>query len=295
MNNNQHHIKTLVLALKNKLFKPLIEAGKLYFALPPLYRVLRGNKDPIYLKDDAALDAFYLNELKTQFKFTNSKTNKDIKEETKLDIIKKMREFKSNLESIAEKYSCEPHLFELALLEKLNLDSDDINDVWSFDSKKIKIELDGDYISINGFYQLKDNTNIIEEHFLSLNHINFDELISDLSYLEPYYVNINKSLSVVNIIYKNNLYFKNSIYDTINSILETVSNVQITYLKGLGEADVHELRPVMSPDSRTLIQITSTELDDEYLNKFMGKKSDSRKELVDNGFKNIFKLKNIDL
>ena len=37
----------------------LIERGYLYIAQPPLYRVRRGKKD-VYLKDQAALDRFFL-------------------------------------------------------------------------------------------------------------------------------------------------------------------------------------------------------------------------------------------
>jgi hypothetical protein len=51
----------------------------------------------------------------------------------------------------------------------------------------------------------------------------------------------------------------------------------------------------MNKDTRTLIQLTTTDLDEEHLKKYMGSKSEYRKELVDAGFNNLHMLKNVDL
>ncbi len=51
------HIRTLLLTLLFRHLKGLIEAGYVYIAVPPLYRVKMG-KEVVYLKDDVALDAF---------------------------------------------------------------------------------------------------------------------------------------------------------------------------------------------------------------------------------------------
>jgi DNA gyrase subunit B len=51
------HIRTLLLTLLFRHFRGLIEAGYVYIAQPPLYRVKVGSR-VYYLKDDAALDAF---------------------------------------------------------------------------------------------------------------------------------------------------------------------------------------------------------------------------------------------
>ncbi|MDH3307552.1 MAG: toprim domain-containing protein, partial [Acidimicrobiia bacterium] len=51
------HIRTLLLTLYFRHLRGLIEAGYVYIAVPPLYRVKLG-KEVHYLKDDAALEAF---------------------------------------------------------------------------------------------------------------------------------------------------------------------------------------------------------------------------------------------
>jgi DNA gyrase subunit B len=52
------HIRTLLLTFFFRQMPDLIDKGYLYIAQPPLYRLQRGNAKAVYLKDDAALEAY---------------------------------------------------------------------------------------------------------------------------------------------------------------------------------------------------------------------------------------------
>src|SRR5262249_25126379 len=52
------HIRTLLLTFFFRQMASLIDRGFLYIAQPPLYRLQRGNAKAVYLKDDAALEAY---------------------------------------------------------------------------------------------------------------------------------------------------------------------------------------------------------------------------------------------
>jgi DNA gyrase subunit B len=52
------HIRTLLLTFFFRQMASLIDKGFLYIAQPPLYRLQRGNAKAVYLKNDAALEAY---------------------------------------------------------------------------------------------------------------------------------------------------------------------------------------------------------------------------------------------
>ena len=54
------HIATLILTFFYRQMKPLVEAGHLYLAVPPLYRVRRKGEEDIFVRTDKALTGLFL-------------------------------------------------------------------------------------------------------------------------------------------------------------------------------------------------------------------------------------------
>lgn len=61
------HIITLLLTLFHNYMPGLIESGYLYIANPPLYRVKRGNAEPIWIQSDEELDQFFMEHEKSKY------------------------------------------------------------------------------------------------------------------------------------------------------------------------------------------------------------------------------------
>jgi DNA gyrase subunit B len=54
------HIATLILTFLFRQMRPLVDAGHLYLAVPPLYRVRRKNEEDIYVRTDRDLTGLFL-------------------------------------------------------------------------------------------------------------------------------------------------------------------------------------------------------------------------------------------
>ena len=59
------HIATLLITFFYTQMRPMIEAGRLYLAMPPLYRIAGGNKS-FYARDDAHKDEIIKKEFKNR-------------------------------------------------------------------------------------------------------------------------------------------------------------------------------------------------------------------------------------
>ena len=83
------HIRTLLLTLFFRHFRPAVERGYLYIAQPPLYKVAH-RKDERYLKDDAELSAFLLDRLSDSAVLTLSGTGATLKGKELKDAVRRL-------------------------------------------------------------------------------------------------------------------------------------------------------------------------------------------------------------
>jgi DNA gyrase subunit B len=90
------HIRTLLLTFFFRQMQKLVSEGHLYIAQPPLYKVKRGKKEQ-YLKDDAALEAFLLQQaIKALTMITAG--NKIVTGEESFEMLNKIQTYVGRLE-----------------------------------------------------------------------------------------------------------------------------------------------------------------------------------------------------
>ena len=92
------HIQTLLLTFFFRFLRPVVEAGYLYMAQPPLYLYRKG-KNEVYLKDDSALNIYLIEHGLSNFEFEGMGYN-DL-----LDMFKIVSAYRGMLANLEKRYS----------------------------------------------------------------------------------------------------------------------------------------------------------------------------------------------
>jgi DNA gyrase subunit B len=109
------HIRTLLLTFFYRHLHDIIEHGHLYIAQPPLYRVKRGTKER-YLKDDAALEEFLIDEAIEESAFVPARDRVQIGGEALEALVAQARTIRQLLHQLAR--SLPVDLLEAVALER---------------------------------------------------------------------------------------------------------------------------------------------------------------------------------
>ena len=96
------HIRTLILTFFYRYMRDLMEKGHLYVAMPPLYKVKRGNHTR-YVKDDAELNAFMLEHALHQAQLF-TKGGKEVSSQEFADLMTKYSEVQSTIKTLSERH-----------------------------------------------------------------------------------------------------------------------------------------------------------------------------------------------
>ncbi len=83
------HIRTLLLTFFYRQMQPLVEAGYVYIAQPPLYRLGRG-KNEQYFADDEELNQFLFEQASSMMSIRQGKKGKEISGEDMVSVLKKL-------------------------------------------------------------------------------------------------------------------------------------------------------------------------------------------------------------
>ena len=295
------HIRTLILTFFFRHMKPLIEAGYLYIAQPPLYRAKKGSSE-VYLKDDTALDDYLIESGLKEAKLITGKglemAGSDLEYAAKIslntsrniEILDNLTGSKGVIEqaAIAGLLNSE-HLFNKDAAEYLAKRMDSICTKYE---KGWTGSVNDDGILVSRVLRgVKEETIINNDIISTVEAQNLDSMAAKLQ--ELFGNGTNK------VLFKNTsgltevIIGPTSLRDTVFKIGK--KGAQVSRYKGLGEMNPEQLwETTLDPDARTLLQVQVEQEEDaqEAFSSLMGEAVEERRVFIQ---ENALKVSNLDI
>ncbi len=283
------HITTLLLTFFFRQMKPLIEAGYVYIAQPPLYRVKKGKSDAyVYSEKELtrSLASFGLKELN----FRSKEADRTYTEEELKPLLLKLVEFK-RMSDVIKGQGVHTNILDAYLAIEGEQTDDPVENLQEVikliesagksDEFKIKIEEkeDGTVVSYN-IKGIKGSFNV-----KLLDSMGFRKLIGihreiGISKQRPITIKVND--------------VETSIFSAEQLMTHVIergrTGVTMQRYKGLGEMNPHQLwETTMDPEKRTIKQATIEDamVADEVFTILMGDKVEPRREFIQEHAKDV--------
>ncbi len=247
--NDGAHIADLLLLVCLKMFPGLVDAGKVYKAVPPLYGIPMGKNRMKYFAERVD----FVRYMQKEYYKKNSVTDlngKPIDSATFTRILIENSDYIYDFSTIAERYKINPILLEIVISsyikkEKFETLRKRITSEFRFMENE-NITKIGNTIRIKGLINGR-----IETIFYN------DRFIEDC---KPLIDPIKKAMN------ENHMRFivngkKVGLYDLVSTAMNTIGSVN--RFKGLGEMNADQLaESTMNPNTRTLIQYTVDDINE---------------------------------
>ncbi|WP_148624805.1 DNA topoisomerase (ATP-hydrolyzing) subunit B [Aliarcobacter cryaerophilus] len=267
------HIQTLLLTFFFRFLRPIVEKGYLYIAQPPLYRYKKG-KNEIYLKDNAALSAYLIENGLENFEFEGMGYN-DL-----LDLFKQVARYRAMLEQLAKRYS----LIEVLkyLIENSDLVNLDFNTLY----EKVKL-----FLEARGYNILSKTVNETKIQLFVQTNAGLEELIIDEElFASPYF---SESTFIFTKLKERDLTLFEGrdlieLLEEIESLAKKGAYIQ--RYKGLGEMNPEQLwETTMTPENRRLlrVKIEDAEAASDTFTLFMGDEVEPRRNYIESHAKDV--------
>ena len=275
------HIRTLLLTFFYRQMPELVEAGHIYIAQPPLYKVSKGKKD-VYLKDDSGLNEYLLERISENYSLNLTKT-KAMKPSEFSDLLKAYKNFE-----------------ELTLIPDLNISFDFLMTLLKarpFPKKSSEKEVKS---WVKAFNKISKTSNLsVDEKIKNIicTRTEYGNSLVDLIPLsffksKNYKVVLSyqdKSKQVkpgISVIKKNDSFeVIDDLFITLRSTMEDVrKSLNIQRYKGLGEMNPEQLwETTMNPVGRRLVQVKIDDADEasDLFEQLMGDNVENRREFIE--------------
>tara|TARA_B100001939_G_scaffold315415_1_gene300545 strand:+ start:3432 stop:5879 length:2448 start_codon:yes stop_codon:yes gene_type:complete len=294
------HIRTLLLTFFYRQMPELIEHGHLYIAQPPLYKVSRG-KSEVYLKDDAALETYLVNQSLEDMTLI-LEDGAQIAGGDLADLVSAVRRFCRVLAMVPQKYNREL-VEELAVVGALNPETLSDREMAAqaiamvVDRMNAKAsegennwqgrldEVDGGVVFTNEIRGIKDVYRIDRAFIHSVEARRLDEAARERReiFLKPSTIMRKEDKHVVSL--------PSNLLDVV--LAYGRKGLSIQRYKGLGEMNPDQLwETTLDPEARSLLQVKVDHADtaDEIFTKLMGDVVEPRREFIQDNALNVANL-----
>ena len=291
------HIRTLLLTFFFRHMRPLVDAGYLYIAQPPLFKI-KLNKSEIYLKDQNHLDDFLIKNGIKNCSLTIG-NNETIIEKDLNNFVEKCIILNKYIRSLTRKIGGEEIISSLSNLGLLNKnifeDKEKFNIISNF-LNRFNPENKYWEISLN----LSEKSILFENTYRGVTE-KFELKPEDLSYHEVLEINNLSEHSKIfqeniKLVFESEKLVINSSLHLVDLILEKGrKGAQISRYKGLGEMNPDQLwETTLDPNSRSLVQVKiEQEINaEETFSTLMGEVVEPRRNFIQ---ENALNVSNLDI
>jgi len=295
------HIRTLILTFFFRHMRPLIEAGYLYIAQPPLYRAKKGSSE-VYLKDDMALDEYLIQSGLKDAKLTTGEglemAGPDLEEAVKISL-----EATKNIEVLNNFMGAIGVIEQAAIAGILNTEYIFNKEAAEYLAKRMDLVSKEYERGWTGFIDDEGMTvsrivrGVKEEGKINsqiINRIETHNLDNIAAKLQELFGKGNKPVSFVNSTGSSEIITgPTSLKDIVFSIGK--KGTQVSRYKGLGEMNPEQLwETTLDPEARVLLQVKVDQEEDaqEAFSSLMGEAVEERRAFIQ---ENALKVANLDI
>ena len=298
------HIRTLLLTFFFRHMRPLVDAGYLYIAQPPLFRAKQG-KSEVYLKDQFALDDYLIASAIKDVSLSIGKNETIYGEDLKISV-EKCINIKRIIENLAKKLGFPEILSQLAILGILNQKLFENEDNLTKISHRLNQVLGNSNNEWSSKYNYRNNDD--EKKYIEISRINRgvkdvfvmgeddlnSEEIKTLDNAKDFLINYFSEKCIFSINEEN--YEIKGPLDLANRITDIgKKGSQVNRYKGLGEMNPVQLwETTLDPNARFLLQVKVENEGDaeETFSTLMGEAVEHRRTFIQD---NALKVSNLDI